>query len=172
MHLTRLERERYVCQSAWCPPDLTKPTFSRFAVGSLECTRTWTQDLGGLEAAMKVSYSLGARSNVLELTFNCLAEPGEPDDSKGSRSCTDADDHVALSVQRVVSADGAAQYVGTLTVDDGLPVKLTLFRRIVAVSGGHTEESAKLSAYNDCLRFCYYYNRLDPFADTGMKSDA
>ena len=79
---------------------------------------------------------------------------------------------MAISVEKIVSADGATQYVGTLTVDDGLPVKLTLFRRIVAVSGGHTEESAKLSAYHDCLKFCYYYNRLDPFADIGMKSDA
>ena len=114
----------------------------------------------------------GCTQQRLRLTFKCLAEPGETDVSKGSRSCTDADDHVAISVEKVVSADGATQYVGTLTVDDGLPIKLILFRRIVVVSGGHTEESAKLSAYNDCLRFCYHYNRLDPFADFGMKSDA
>ena len=59
-----------------------------------------------------------------------------------------------------------------LTVDDGLPPQLVLFRRVVAVTSDHTEESAKLSAYNDCLKFCYYYNRLDPSQDFGMKSDA
>ena len=61
------------------------------------------------------------------LTFKCPAEPGETDVSEGSRSCMDADDHVAISVEKVVSADGATQYVGTLTVDDGLPIKLILF---------------------------------------------
>ena len=73
---------------------------------------------------------------------------------------------------KVVFADGATQYVGTLTVDDGLPLELVLFRRVVALSSGHTEQSAKLLAYNDCLKFCYYYNRLDRLQDFGKQSDA
>ena len=77
-----------------------------------------------------------------------------------------------ISVEKVVSADGVTRYVGALTVNDGLLLELTLFIRIVAVSGGHTEESAKLKAHNDCLKFCYYYNRLDPFQAIGMVSDA
>ncbi|KAL3134200.1 hypothetical protein ABBQ38_006683 [Trebouxia sp. C0009 RCD-2024] len=97
-------------------------------------------------------------------------ETGDSDVSEDQRSC--AEDHVAIKVRKVFSADGATQYVGTLTVDDGLPLQLVLFRRVVAVSRGHTDQSAKLLAYNDCLKFCYYYNRLDPSQDFGMQSDA
>ncbi|KAL3135223.1 hypothetical protein ABBQ38_006302 [Trebouxia sp. C0009 RCD-2024] len=80
-------------------------------------------------------------------------ETGDSDVSEDQRTCAEA--HVAIKVETIVSADGATQYVGTLTVDDGLPLELVLFRRVVAVSSGHTEESAKLLAYNDCLEFCY-----------------
>lgn len=75
-------------------------------------------------------------------------------------------------VEKVVSEDGVTRHVSTLNVKDGLPLELTLFRRIVVVSGGHTEGSAQLKAHNDCLKFCYYYNRLDPFQAIGMVSDA
>lgn len=61
---------------------------------------------------------------------------------------------MAITVETIVSADGVTQYVGTLTVDDGLPLELVLFRRAVAVFGGHTE-GTKLLAYNDCPNFCY-----------------
>lgn len=100
------------------------------------------------------------------------AERGGPDIPGRSHACTDFDDEVAISVEKVVSAGGVTQYVGTLTVNDGLPLELILFRRIVAVSAGHTEESAKLLAHNDCLKFCYYYNRLSPFQAIDMISDA
>ena len=83
----------------------------------------------------------------------------------------DADDEVAISVERVLQ-DGCAQYIGTLTVNDGLPVELVLFRRIVPVSCGHTEESAKQLAYNDCLKFCYHYNPDSPGRDTGTRPAA
>lgn len=56
--------------------------------------------------------------------------------------------------------------------DFGRSLELTLFRRIILVSGGHTEESAKLKAHNDCLKFCYYYNRLNPFQAIGIVFDA
>ena len=83
----------------------------------------------------------------------------------------DPDDQIAISVERVCR-DGSVVYVGTLTVNDGLPIDLGLFRRVVPVSGEHTDESAKAAAYSDCLRFCYYYNPENPAQETGMTSDA
>ena len=131
---------------------------------------SWTLDLSGLDAGTQMNNPLGAPQRCFRLTVPVFAETGYSDVSEDNRSCVE--DHVAITVEKVVSADVATQYVGTLTVDDGLPLELVLFRRVVAVSSGHTEESAKLLAYNDCLKFCYYYNRLDPSQDFGMKSDA
>ena len=85
--------------------------------------------------------------------MHLFAKRGDSNVSEDNRSC--GEDHVAITVGKVVSADGITQYVGTLTVDDGLPLQLVLFRRVVAVSSGHTEESAKLLAYSDCLKLCY-----------------
>lgn len=131
---------------------------------------SWTPDLSGLDAGTQVSNPLDALQRCVQLTVHFFAERGDSDVSEDNRCC--GEDQVAITVEKVVSADGATQYVGTLTIDDGLPLELVLFRRVVAVSSGHTEESAKLLAYNDCLKFCYYYNRMDPSQDFGMKSDA
>ena len=131
---------------------------------------SWTLDLSDLDAGTQVRKPLGALRRCFRMTVPVFAETGYSDVSEDNRSCVE--DHVAITVEKVVSADGATQYVGTLTVHDGLPLELVLFRRVVAVSSSHTEDSAKLLAYNDCLKFCYYYNRLDPSQDFGMKSDA
>lgn len=52
---------------------------------------------------------------------------------------------MTISVVKVVSAGGATQYVGPLTINDGLPLELTLFRRIAAVSAGYTENQPTFS---------------------------
>jgi len=145
-----------------------KSTFEQFDLQ--QWMGSWTPDLSGLDAGAQVSKPLNAPQRCFQLTVPVFAERGDSDVSEDNRSCRE--DHVAITVEQVVSADGATQYVGNLTVDDGLPLELVLFRRVVAVSSGHTEESAKQLAYNDCLKFCYYYNRMDPSQDFGMKSDA
>ena len=72
---------------------------------------SWTPNLSGLDAGTQVSNPLGASQRCFQMTVLVFAETGDSDVSEGNRSCVE--DQVAITVEKVVSADGATQYVGT-----------------------------------------------------------